>query len=80
MSAKDKPTKMADLRPILTKAHLGRIGALAESLRMAARHVTNDMHQTPGGDAYEYRGSTNAVEELLERLNDLEHFQAGWVE
>lgn len=37
---------------------LGRIGQLAEELRCAARSVTGDMVQTPAGDAYEYRGST----------------------
>jgi hypothetical protein len=37
------------------------------------------MHLMPGGDAYEYRGSTDAVDELIEQLNALEHFQAGWV-
>jgi hypothetical protein len=57
---------------------LGRIGALAEQLRCAARAVTNDMVQSPGGDAYEYRGSTNSVEWLIEALNNLEDFQAGW--
>jgi len=57
---------------------LGRIGALAEDLRCAARAVTNDMVQSPSGDAYEYRGSTNSVEWLIEALNNLEHFQAGW--
>lgn len=63
----------------MTKPHpLGRIGQLAEDLREAASAVTNDLHRTPGGDAYEYRGSTNAVENLIDRLNDLEHFFAGW--
>ncbi|MFZ0271042.1 MAG: hypothetical protein WAL34_04245 [Acidobacteriaceae bacterium] len=57
---------------------LGRIEQLAENLRCAARNVTNDMVETPGGDAYEYRGGTNSVEALIEALNDLEHFQAGW--
>lgn len=58
---------------------LGRIGRLAEELRCAARSVVGDMVKTPGGDAYEYRGSTNSVEWLIEALNNLEHFQAGWV-
>ena len=40
---------------------LGRIGQLAEDLRCAARLVTNDMRLTPGGDAYEYQGSTAAI-------------------
>lgn len=62
-----------------TQPDLGRIGKLAEDMRTAARSVTNDMHLTPGGDAYEYRGSTNAVEDLVTALNALEHFQAGWV-
>ena len=57
---------------------LGRIGQLAEELRRAARAVTDDMVTSPGGDAYEYRGSTMSVEWLLTALNDLEHFQAGW--
>jgi hypothetical protein len=59
---------------------LGRIGQLAENLRCAARNVANEMVETPGGDAYEYRGGTNAVDTLIEALNDLEHFQAGWRE
>ena len=59
--------------------HLGRIGQLAEDLRCAARSVTNDMRMTPGGDAFEYRGSTSAVIDLIDKLNALEHFQAGWV-
>ena len=58
---------------------LGRIGALAEDLRFAARNVAADMHRSPGGDAFEYRGSTEAVDELFDALNALEHFQAGWV-
>jgi hypothetical protein len=58
---------------------LGRIGKLADDLRFAAREVAKDMRLTPGGDAYEYRGSTNAVEELRDKINDLEHFLAGWV-
>lgn len=57
---------------------LGRIGKLADNLRSAGRAVVNGMAQTPGGDAYEYRGSTNDIEWLIEALNDLEHFQAGW--
>ena len=71
MSVKDAPTN--------TTPPLGRIGKLADDLRFAAREVTNDMVRTPGGDAYEYRGSTNAVENLLDRINNLEHFIAGWV-
>jgi hypothetical protein len=51
---------------------------LAENLRCAARTVTDGLKLTPGGDAYEYIGSTNAVEALIKALNDLEHFQAGW--
>jgi hypothetical protein len=63
-----------------TKApDLGRIGRLAENLRAAARNVSNDMRLTPGGDAYEYHGSTDAVDDLIRELNALEHFQAGWV-
>lgn len=62
-----------------TKSHLGRIGALAENLRVAARDVTSEMLLSPGEDAYEYRGSTNAVDALIEALNELEDFQAGWV-
>ena len=60
-------------------ANLGRIGQLAEDLRCAARRVTDDMRLFPGGDAYEYVGSTIAVDTLIERLNALEHFQAGWI-
>jgi hypothetical protein len=62
-----------------TKPNLGRIGKLAEDVRAAARSVTSGMHLTPGGDAYEYRGSTAAVDDLIEALNALEDFQAGWV-
>lgn len=62
-----------------TKPDLGRIGKLAENVRAAARSVINDMHLTAGGDAYEYRGGTGAVDALVEALNALEHFQAGWV-
>lgn len=58
---------------------LDRVVALAEALRSAARDVTDDLRITPGGDAYEYHGSTEAVDRLVEALNDLEHFQAGWV-
>lgn len=58
---------------------LGRIGYLSERVRIAARRVTDDMNLLPGGDAYEYRGSTSAVDDLIDRINDLEHFQAGWV-
>lgn len=58
---------------------LGRIGTLAENLRAAARGVSEKLYLTPGGDAYEYRGSTSAVEFLLETLNELEDFQAGWI-
>jgi hypothetical protein len=63
----------------MIKPHtLGRIGDLADNLRCAARSVTDGLKLTPGGDAYEYIGSTNAVEALIKALNDLEHFQAGW--
>ena len=58
---------------------LGRIGVLADDLRAAARLVTDDMHATPGADAYEYRGSATAVEALIEKLNEIEHFAAGWI-
>lgn len=58
---------------------LGRIGKLAEEQRSAGRAVVSDMALTPAGDAYEYRGSTDSVEWLIEALNALEHFQAGWV-
>ena len=60
--------------------HLGRIGQLAEDLRCAARTVADNMHRSPGGDAFEYRGSTSAVDNLIDKLNALEHFQAGWIE
>lgn len=62
-----------------TRPDLGRIGKLAEDVRTAARSVISDMHITPGGDAYEYCGSTNAVEDLISALNALEDFQAGWM-
>ena len=62
------------------KPNLGRIGQLAEDVRCAARDVVEDMRLTPGGDAYEYRGSTGAVDQLLDVLNQLEDFQAGWIE
>ena len=65
-------------RPERPAPHLGRIGELAEQLRCAARAVTEDMVRSPGGDAYEYRGSTNNVEWMIDALNNLEHFQAGW--
>lgn len=58
--------------------NLGRIGALAENIRLAARLVTNDMHLSPGGDSYEYRGSTVNIDELLIAINDLENFQSWW--
>ena len=58
---------------------LGRIGKLAEDLRCAAREVSDQMRRTPGGDAFEYHGSTAAVDNLIDKLNALEHFQAGWV-
>lgn len=59
--------------------HLGRIGKLADDLRFAARQVSRELRLTPGGDAYEYQGSTNAVEELREKISDLENFLGGWV-
>lgn len=62
-----------------TVAPLGRIGKLADNLRYAARQVTNEMRLSPGGDAYEYRGTVEAMDDLLDELNALEHFQAGWV-
>lgn len=61
------------------KPDLGRIGALAENLRAAARGVTSGMYLSDGGDAYEYRGSTSAVDNLIDALNDLENFQARWI-
>lgn len=51
----------------------------AEDLRCAAREVSDQMRRTPGGDAFEYHGSTEAVDNLIDKLNALEHFQAGWV-
>lgn len=66
-------------RPTSRPPDLGRIGRLAEELRCAGRAVVSDMVRTHAGDAYEYRGSTNSVEWLIEALNNLEHFQAGWV-
>jgi hypothetical protein len=56
-----------------------KIGKLADDVRTAARSVISGMHLTAGGDAYEYSGSTNAVEDLISALNALEDFQAGWV-
>jgi hypothetical protein len=64
----------------MKKTNLGRIGQLADELRFAAQCVTDEMRRTPGGDAFEYQGSTMAVEDLIEKINALEHFQAGWVE
>lgn len=61
------------------RPELGRIGQLADDVRWSARAVVDNMHLIPGGDAYEYRGSTMAVDTLLEKLNALEHFQAGWI-
>ncbi len=62
-----------------TNPNLGRIGKLADDLRFAATQVVKDMRLTPGGDAYEYLGSTNAVEELRIAISNLANFQAGWV-
>ena len=62
-----------------TRHPLGRIGQLADDLRGAARDVANGLHLTPGGDAYEYQGSTGDVETLLATLNALERFLEGWV-
>jgi hypothetical protein len=67
---------MGDLKP---NQPLGRIDALAENIRVHARRVAEDMKLTPGGDAYEYNGTTAAVDDLLEAINELEHFQAGWI-
>jgi len=61
------------------KPDLGRIGKLAEDIRLAARIVIDGMHRTPGEDAFEYQGSTMDVEDLIDAVNALEHFQAGWV-
>lgn len=58
--------------------HLGEIGRLAENVRCSAREVQQGMRLTPGGDAYEYVGSTSAVDSLLEALCALENFQASW--
>jgi hypothetical protein len=63
----------------MTAPNLGRIGGLAENVRAAARNVTSEMLLSPGEDAYEYKGSTSAVDALIEALNALEDFQAGWV-
>jgi len=62
----------------MSKPDLGRIGELAEDLRCAARAVASRMVRTPGGDAYEYQGSTSYVDWLIDALNNLEDFQAGW--
>ena len=58
--------------------NLGRIGDLANNLRAAAWAVLDDMRRTPGGDAFEYHGSTNSVEMLIAAVNELEHFYNGW--
>jgi hypothetical protein len=63
----------------MTKPDLGRVGRLAEAVRAEARNVTNDMRLSAGGDAYEYRGSTSAVDALIEALIELEDFQNGWI-
>jgi hypothetical protein len=63
----------------MSKPDLGTIGKLAEDLRAAARDVTKAMRLTPGGDAYEYHGSTSAVDAMVEALNRLEAFQDGWL-
>lgn len=63
---------------MLVKPDLGRIGKLADDLRFHARMVVKNMHMTPGGDAFDYQGSTNDVKDLINAVNDLEHFQAGW--
>lgn len=43
-----------------------------EELRIVARIVVDQLHLSPGGDAYEYLGSTNDVDELREILDDLD--------
>jgi hypothetical protein len=60
------------------KPDLGRIGKLADDIRFAAREVIDDMIKSPAGDAYTYQGSTSAVDSLIDAINALEHFQAGW--
>ena len=67
-------------KAVKSRPNLGRIGALAENLRCAARNVLKEMHLSPGGDVYEYTGSTSDVDWLVEKLNELENFQAGWIE
>ena len=45
---------------------------LAEEVCSAARQVLRGFRGTPGGDAYEYRGSMNDVESLREAVEGFE--------
>ena len=43
-----------------------------DDLKAAAEHVMRGFKETPGGDAYVYRGSMNNVEWLRDTLNRIE--------
>ena len=45
---------------------------LLEEVRLWAQTVMRSMESTPGGDAYEYKGSMEPVERLEEALADLD--------
>ena len=47
---------------------------LAAHLQSAANLVLSGLKETPGGDAYEYEGSTNTVEWLKEAVQALEDY------
>lgn len=48
-----------------------RLNAL-DNIRLCAEAVSDGLTKTPGGDAFDYFGGMNPVEDLLEALDDYE--------
>jgi hypothetical protein len=53
-------------------ADIHRLKRLAETLRACAQNVIHELKLSPGGDSYEYTGTTGAVDALQEALTAYE--------
>lgn len=52
--------------------HHAKAVALADTMKAFANLLLRGFHETPGGDAYEYRGSMDDVEALREAVQTYE--------
>lgn len=51
-----------------------------EGIRQLARMIADNLEESPGGDIYTYKGSTNDVDDLKAALSNFDHEHRGSIE